>query len=150
MKRTICTAAILSILLTGCQTVGPKEKIGTFAGVGAGALIGSQFGHGNGRVASALLGAAVFGFLGNRIGAQLDEQDRQNLARITRQAASSGRSSHFRNLHTGVSGSARVVRSSINSVGETCRTVEQEVVLRDGTVSKDTVSACKGKNGWTV
>jgi hypothetical protein len=50
---------------------------------------------------------------------------------------------------TGVRARAQVV-SSQKVQGRPCRTVKQEVVLKDGSVMSDTVRACRGPNGWEV
>lgn len=144
----LCVAA--SLLVSACQTAGPKQQVGTLGGALAGAAVGSQFGSGNGRLAAVLGGALLGGFLGNQIGAALDEADRHSLQRVTLQAARGGRSSHFHNKKTGVSGTARVTGTTIAENGRTCRTVEQEVTLPNNKISRDTVTACKGPNGWEV
>jgi uncharacterized protein YcfJ len=150
MKRCIIIAVPLVVILASCQTQGPKASVGTFMGAGAGALIGSQLGHGDGRVAGALVGAVIGGLFGNQLGNYLDEVDKQNLTRITRQTLISGRSSRFHNKRSGVSATARMASTKTSSDGSVCRTVDQEVTLKDGRISRDTVSACKGKNGWTI
>lgn len=133
------------------QGMGPKESTGTFSGAVLGGAIGSMFGgDAAGRIVGGLAGAAIGGMIGNRIGASLDEEDQRRLAQATRQAMSSGGASKFSNSRTGVKGSARVTKTSKNPSGQTCRTVTQEVVLKNGSVSRDTVTGCKGLNGWSV
>ena len=130
------------------QQLGPKEGIGTGLGAILGGVIGSQVGRGS--VLGGVAGAVIGGLIGNRIGAALDEQDRRSLEQITRATMSSGSSRSFRNKKTGVRGTTRVVNNSRNASGQACRTVQQEVVLRDGSLSRDTVTGCRGQNGWVV
>jgi surface antigen len=91
----------------------------------------------------------IGGLIGGAIGAALDEEDRLALEKSTRQAFASGKSRSFSNKKTGVSGSVKVTGSRVEQ-GRQCRTVQQDVKLKDGTALKDTVSACKGPNGWEV
>jgi len=128
--------------------MGNKESQGTIGGALIGGLVGGLIGGGGSNsVVGAIAGTAIGGFIGNRIGASLDEQDRIALARATRNAFASGRSQSF----SGRSGRGRAaVVSSTNVDGKPCRTVKQEVILKDGSVLNDTVSACRGPNGWQV
>lgn len=147
-------AFLLAVLLVSpvwAQSKPSKESFGTIGGMLLGGAVGSMFGgNAAGHVAGAIAGAAIGGFVGNRIGASLDKQDRVSLARATRKAMASGGQSSFSNKRTGVRGATRVTNTSKNASGQTCRTVEQEVVMKDGTVSRDTVTGCKGANGWSV
>jgi surface antigen len=145
----IIVALCASILPSQAQ-MGPREGEGTAAGALLGGVIGGLAGgRGSGGVAGAIAGAAIGGFIGNRIGAALDEQDRLALARATQAAAASGRPKQFSSKRTGARGRAEVVSSSqVN--GRQCRTIRQEVVLKDGSSLNDTVRACKGPKGWEV
>lgn len=77
MKRFVAITACVA-LLGGCVTDGQltKENLGTGLGAVVGGLAGSTFGSGSGRIVAVVAGAAVGAFVGNRIGAMLDEQDR--------------------------------------------------------------------------
>lgn len=126
-----------------------KESQGTIGGALIGGLVGGLIGGGgSGSIISGIAGAAIGGFIGNRIGASLDEQDRAALGRATRSAFSSGKSQSFAG-RSGARGQVSVVSSS-KVDGKPCRTVKQEVTLKDGNVLSDTVSACRGPNGWQV
>ena len=59
----------------------------------------------------------------------------------------SGKTQTFSNRKTGVRGSARVTATRTNSAGRPCRTVKQEVKLKDGRSFSDDVNACKGADG---
>jgi surface antigen len=151
-KTVAICGLILGLIIADAQTaqsqMGPKEQQGTFGGALIGGLIGGAIGgRGGSAVVGAIAGTAIGGFIGNRIGASLDEKDRVAFARATRRAFSSGRTQTF----SGRSGRGRAEVTSSSTVnGQPCRTVRQEVVLKDGSVLSDTVSACRGPNGWQV
>ncbi len=151
MKKAITTTIlILALALSSCtKTGGSKQNAGILIGAAAGGLIGSQFGSDGGRVAAGAAGALIGAVIGGSIGAQLDAQDRARLRSITAASARSGKSHSFRNNKTGVRATASVVKTT-NENGRLCRTVKQNVVLANGSVSSDTVSACKGANGWSL
>jgi predicted lipid-binding transport protein (Tim44 family) len=152
-KTFVCGLAALTILagtVAPAPAQGPNEEGGTAAGAILGGVIGGLIGgRGAAAVGGAIAGAAIGSFIGNRIGAALDEEDRIAFERATRQAIVSGRSQRYRNKRTGVRARAQVV-SSQKVQGKPCRTVKQEVVLKDGKVMSDTVRACRGPNGWEV
>lgn len=130
--------------------MGPREGEGTAAGAIMGGIIGGLIGgHGGAAVGGAIAGTIIGGMIGNRIGAQLDAEDRAALAQMTRVAIRSGKPQRHANKKTGVKMRAEVV-SSQKVDGKPCRTIKQEVVLKDGNVVNDTVSACRGPNGWEV
>ena len=146
----VISVALCAAVLPSQAQMGTREEGGTAAGaLLGGALGGLAGGRGSRGVIGAVAGAAVGGFIGNRIGAALDEQDRQALAQATRAAATSGKSRQFSSKKTGVRGRAQVV-SSQQVNGRNCRTIRQEVTLKDGSSLNDTVRACKGPNGWEV
>lgn len=148
----LAAAALVTALVVGLASpapaqMGPREQEGTAAGALIGGALGGALG-GRNPVAGAIVGAAVGSFVGNRIGASLDEADRQALSSATRAAVVSGKSKRF-SRKGGARGKVDVVRTS-QSNGRQCRTLRQEVVLKDGRVLNDTVNACKGPRGWEV
>jgi surface antigen len=143
------TVMIGSVAPASAQ-MGPREGEGTAAGAIMGGIIGGLIGgHGGAAVGGAIAGTIIGGMIGNRIGAQLDAEDRAWLDQATRVAIRSGKSQRRSNKKTGVKMRAQVV-SSQKVDGKPCRTIKQEVVLKDGNVVNDTVSACRGPNGWEV
>jgi len=84
-----------------------------------------------------------YAVIGASIGSALDEQDRRQLAAMTRATATSGKNRRYRNSKTGVTLTTRTA----GIVGD-CRTVEQEVVMADGTRRVDSVQACRTQKGW--
>ncbi len=153
----ICIASICSGLLAcastpGYDQVGQKEAQGQQTGSLIGGMIGAYVPGGNSIAGQVLKSQAgtIGGLVGSAIGAALDEEDRQALERTTRVVFASGQPKTFSNKKTGVRGSAKVAGSHVSASGQQCRTVKQEVMLKDGTALSDTVSACKGPNGWEV
>jgi len=78
MRRLLPLALILA--LAGCADYGPKEFGGGLVGAGGGALLGSQFGRGSGRLAATGAGALAGGLLGMGAGRSLDRADRSYYA----------------------------------------------------------------------
>lgn len=68
MKK-ILIVSTLGVFLSGCLTTGmsPQQGAGTVIGAASGALLGSRFGKGNGRLASTAVGTAVGALAGNLI-----------------------------------------------------------------------------------
>jgi surface antigen len=85
--------------------------IGALAGGVAGALVGTQFGSTTGQLVATLVGTVAGAWVGNRIGAYLDEQDRQRAAEATQQATVTGQPQVWQNPDSGVSGRAEVVKT---------------------------------------
>ena len=145
----VAISLAVSVVLPAAAQMGTKETQGTMGGVLLGGILGGVIGGGGASsVIGAISGAAVGGLIGNRVGASLDQQDRAALSRATRAAFVSGHSQRFAR-RAGAHGSVTVV-SSTNEGGKPCRTVSQEVVLKDGSTLSDTVSACRGPHGWQV
>ncbi len=75
-KVAFSVVLIISLLITGCESMGPKSKTGAVTGgligAGAGGIIGHQVGHG---IEGAAIGAAVGAISGGLIGDQLDKAD---------------------------------------------------------------------------
>jgi surface antigen len=153
-RGLLCGLAALAIV-TGTAApapaqMGPREGEGTAAGAILGGVVGGLIGgRGGAAVGGAIIGTVVGGLIGNRIGAALDEEDRRAMERATRTAITSGKSQRYANKRTGVKVRAQVL-SSQKVDGKPCRTIKQEVVLKDGNTVSDTVRACRGPNGWEV
>ena len=76
MISIIVIASLVTALITGCET---KEQAGTAIGAGTGALIGSRFGHGDGRLIGVAAGALLGGFIGKGMGEKRVATDRANM-----------------------------------------------------------------------
>jgi surface antigen len=83
MRKALMTGLVALALPFGAMSdskpvhAQSNETWGTIIGGGAGALLGSRFGHGGGRWLGAGVGLVAGGFVGNRIGAYMDDQNKQ-------------------------------------------------------------------------
>ena len=74
--KIVSLFAAVSMSLAGCEATMPsKEAIGTVGGAGLGAVIGSRFGGGEGRVAAVAVGTLLGAYAGNLIGSSMDSTD---------------------------------------------------------------------------
>jgi len=85
-------ASMIALTIAGCAQqggvagMGSKETSGTAIGAAAGGIAGAFFGKGTGKIAAVLGGAVIGGLIGNRVGAALDDRDKQALAAKAQQA----------------------------------------------------------------
>jgi surface antigen len=132
----------LAMLSAGCAT---KEDTGTLVGAGTGALIGSQFGNGPGKVAATLGGALIGGFIGNRIGKDMDDEDRRRAAEAQYAAFQNGYRTDWRNPNTGRYGYIEP-RPIYAYQGYQCRDFTQTVFI-DGRPATMVGRACRMADG---
>jgi surface antigen len=150
--RFVVVFGVVSACLTGCSSSTQpggvdKSAIGLAVGSVAGGIAGSYIpGY---HVAGALVGAAAGGAVGAAIGAALDEQDRQEMARLTQLSFETGQDQIYASPRTNARVQIKIVKT-VTVAKKLCRTVQHHIELRDGSTSSDTVRACKGPNGWVV
>lgn len=150
--RFIVVFGVISTCLTGCSSSTQpggvdKSTVGLAVGSAAGGIAGSYIpGY---HVAGALVGAAAGGAVGAAIGAALDEQDRQEMARLTQLSFATGQDQEYRSPRTNARVQIKVVKTVVVKK-QLCRTVSQDITLSDEKKSTETVTACKGANGWVV
>ncbi len=78
MKRSWLIILVMIVLISGCETAGPKTTTGAVAGGLIGATAGGIIGHQSGAgLAGAGIGAAVGALSGGLIGNQLDKADQK-------------------------------------------------------------------------
>lgn len=165
--RTVAIAMSVAVLLCGCLATSGNQRLGADAGrVIDNVLRGATRGSAN-SVAGSVARSNVGRMVGQNIGAYLDEQGRQQMASASADTARTGRAQQARTssgstISTRVArnstlptGSAQTVSGSGTQAGATpavpareCKTVEQKVVMNDGTSSSDTVVFCNGPDGW--
>ena len=157
--RSIKIAAVilLSAGLAACANnerfaQAPHESGGTLLGAAAGALIGSQIGGSTGaRVASGVAGALIGGWLGNRIGASMDEQDRQRAYAAQMAALENGAAGapvSWQNPQSGHKGTV-VPGPNYSRDGTRCRDFTHTVYI-DGRPEVARGQACRNPDGtWT-
>lgn len=86
MSFRVISLLVFALALAGCNGVGVKQGVGTLAGATAGGLAGNQIGSGSGKTAATIGGAVLGALVGSEVGRQLDENDRQAIARAEYQA----------------------------------------------------------------
>lgn len=89
-----------------------NEDIGRILGGVGGALIGSQFGKGTGKVVAVGAGALGGMFLGGEIAKHLDSRDQQGVVDTRQRALESSQPVAWRNPDTGVETTARVTETA--------------------------------------
>ena len=101
LTRYPATVGALAVLLSvgGCNAAGNKALLGGAAGAAMGGFLGNKLGGGT---AGTVAGVALGGLGGYLIGNMLDEADKAELDRISRQSAETGTVQRFENPRTGV------------------------------------------------
>jgi surface antigen len=132
---------------------GPRENTGTLLGAGTGALLGAAVtGGGTGsKLGGAAVGALLGGLIGNRIGAGMDEDDKQRAYAAQVQALESGASGApvaWKNPDSGRYGSI-VPGPAYQQAGRNCRSFTHTIYI-DGTPQTARGTACRNPDGtWT-
>jgi surface antigen len=134
--------------------MGPKEGTGTLLGAGTGALLGAAVaggGTGN-RLAGAAVGGLLGGLIGNRIGASLDERDKQLAYEAEINALENGQSGApvgWRNPDSGRYGSV-VPGPAYVERGRNCRAYTETIYI-DGRPQTARGTACRNPDGsWSA
>ena len=150
-RKVAALVVVLAGALGGCAQSGQTDKqdAGVLIGGIAGGLLGSQFGSGSGNVAATIGGAAAGATIGGAIGAAMDEEDRKEMARLTDRSFETGSVQEYTSPRTGAHVKVSIVKTE-HAEKKLCRTASQEVSLTDGTSMTDTVTACRGPNGWVI
>lgn len=140
-------------LLAGCsQDQGIKQTGGTILGGVGGALAGSQFGGGTGRIAMTALGTMLGAYVGSEIGKSLDRADQQaaNQAETRAHSAPIGQQISWNNPDSGHSGSVTPTRDGYDPAGNYCREYQTSVNI-DGKSEQAFGTACRQSDGtWKV
>ena len=149
-------AASLVPSLAGCAGMSENETAGTILGGVAGAVVGNQFGDGDGKTAATALGAIIGATVGREIGHSLDRTSRRRADAATRRAldtASVGEGITWENpANAGgpARGTAKITRHGADNRGRTCREYQQTVVI-GGKEVQSYGTACRDDNGdWQV
>ncbi len=153
MKRKFISVAALAILVLAACTEGKeKQTYGALLGAGIGALVGSQFGGGNGQLAATAVGAVGGAWIGSEVGKGMDEEDKmkdQETAQASLEYNKSGETSSWQNPDTGNSGSYTPT-STYKSEGRDCREFESTITV-DGETQPATGRACRVEDGtWVI
>lgn len=151
IKRYIAFSLLLSLgCLTACET---KQQTGTLIGGAAGALLGSRFGKGSGRLATVGLGAVAGSLLGSQLGASMDEQDKIKMKQSSHNAleySKSGHTSNWRNPDSGNKGTITPYQAYKDNRGQYCREYSQSITV-GGKTQQGYGTACRQDDGsWKI
>jgi surface antigen len=149
--------AAIGLSLAACAGTpdgpGPRENSGTLLGAGGGALLGAAVaggGTGN-RLAGAAIGGVLGAMIGNRIGASLDERDKQLAYEAQMNALESTQSGapvSWRNPDSGRYGTI-VPGPPYVDAGHNCRSFTHTIYI-DGRPQTARGTACRNPDGtWT-
>jgi surface antigen len=134
---------------------GPKEGTGTLLGAGTGALLGAAVaggGTGN-RLAGAAVGGLLGGLIGNRIGAALDDEDKQRAYAAQMEALERGPSGapvSWKNPDSGRYGTIVPGPAYQEAAGRNCRSFTHTIYI-DGRPQTARGTACRNPDGtWTT
>lgn len=151
----VTSAALVALMLAGCQTAqdSPKQTMGTLLGAGLGALAGSQVGGGKGQMAAIAAGTLLGAWMGSEVGKSLDNADRAAMSTTTQSALElnqTGVASTWRNPDSGNSGTVTPTRTYALASGENCRDFENTVTV-DGKTERVMGRACRQPDGsWKI
>lgn len=146
-------AVTLCLALVACEQGKEKQTVGTLAGAGLGALLGSQIGGGKGALAAIAIGTLAGAWTGSEIGKSLDKADKaysQNTAQDALEYNKAGQASTWRNPDSGNSGTVTPVSTYRTSEGSDCREFETQIYV-DGKQEKGVGTACRQPDGtWKI
>jgi len=164
MRKLISTVALCAALAACAQPGQPgygeagaigmnKTTGGALVGAGAGGLIGSQFGHGEGKGVATVLGVIAGGLLGSQVGASLDRADQMALHSTTVNALETvpaGQAMPWRNPNSGNYGDVVPQAVYQTAEGQYCREFQQTIVV-GGQQERGFGKACRQPDGsWKV
>lgn len=134
MRRFFVSLVLMSMIGTGCSQpyAGPKETGGTIIGAGTGALIGSQFGKGEGRIVAVAIGTLAGALMGQEVGRSLDRADElamQRNAQYALEYTPTNTTTSWRNPDSGHSGAFTPVETYQTTQGQYCREYRQTVYI---------------------
>ena len=130
------------IFLTGCNPT--KEDVGTLVGAGTGAYAGSQIGNGTGQLAAIAIGTLLGGYVGGRIGENMDELDRRR-ASDALETSPTGTPVAWQNPDSGVDYTMTPTRTYESTSGP-CRDYTTEAVI-EGRPEVVHGTACRQSDG---
>lgn len=151
----LVAAGAIALLLGACADtgMGNKETAGTLIGAGAGALVGSQFGKGSGKLVAVGVGTLAGAFIGNQIGKSLDRADRLAMEQAQTEAldAPMNQTIAWNNPDSGHHGTVTPVRDGTHTqTGSYCREFQHTVII-GGKQEEAYGTACRQPDGsWKV
>ncbi len=155
MQNKLLSVVMVIIFLSSCQSMGTIDgSTNKSSSIGIENLYKES-------IASSMFGSIDKAFSDinakKTIEDYIGDEDRQNIIKITRKAADTGKLQVFTNPNSGVEGRAEVVKSSMLPIQEAgkvdgvreCKTIRKSVVLKDKREITESVTTCKGPDGWS-
>ncbi len=155
MLNKLLGVNMLIIFLSSCQSM---SAIGGSANTSSSTDLENQY---KGGIASSMIDSIGRVFSGINAKSTIEDyigyEDKQNIIKITRKAADTGKPQIFTNPNSGVQGKAEVVKSNMLPTQEEgkidgmreCKTIRKSVVLKDKREITESVRTCKGPDGWS-
>ncbi|MFI4971512.1 MAG: RT0821/Lpp0805 family surface protein, partial [Hyphomicrobiales bacterium] len=152
----LAAITVIGLTLAACAGstdglgTGQKDNTGTLLGAGTGALLGAAVaggGTGN-RLAGAAVGGLLGGLIGNRIGAGLDDEDKQRAYAAQMDALERGPSGapvSWKNPDSGRYGTV-VPGPAYQDAGRNCRSFTHTIYI-DGRPQTARGTACRNPDG---
>jgi len=163
--RKSLACAVLALSLTACQTGGGgygqqssggfgnmsgSETVGTLGGAAAGALLGSRFGGGAGKVATVGIGTVLGALAGREIARRVSGTDERQAVAAEQRAVASNEPISWNNPETGNRGTIQPQRTYRNDTGQTCREYTHTIYV-DGRAEAARGTACRQPDGtWQL
>ena len=149
-QGALVSAILMTFLLLGCESTGPKTAVGGLGGAAAGGLLAAALGgKGPGIAAGTILG----GLIGGTIGDRLDAADRDKAHAAASQALEavpSGHSVAWQNPDSGNTGTVTPVKTYQTATGQYCREYTQTITI-GGEKHKSYGTACRESDGsWRI
>lgn len=156
-EKTMTNKALPLLLVAGLLAAcsndqGPKQTGGAILGGIGGAVVGSQFGGGTGRIAMTALGTMLGAYAGSEVGKSLDKADQAAAGKAEARAhtAPIGQQISWSNPDSGHSGSYTPTRDGYDQSGNYCREYQTSVNI-DGKSEQAFGTACRQADGtWKV
>jgi surface antigen len=154
MFRKIAVIAVVVTGLAACESSGGQKQTGgaLLGGIG-GAVVGSQFGGGTGKLAAVAAGTLLGALIGSEIGSSLDKADKAAMSQSTQNALEtrpSGSSTTWWNPDSGNYGTITPERTYNTSDGTPCREFTQTIYV-GGKAEQAYGTACRQQDGsWKI
>lgn len=149
-QGALVSAILMTFLLLGCESTGPKTAVGGLGGAAAGGLLAAALGgKGPGIAAGTILGGLVGGTIGDRLDAA-DREKAHAAASQALEAVPSGHSVAWQNPDSGNTGTVTPVRTYQTATGQYCREYTQTINI-GGEKHKSYGTACREPDGsWRI
>lgn len=150
--RIILLLIAVSLISSCADDPNRKQNMGTVLGGATGALIGSTLGGGNGNLVAIGAGAVIGAFIGNKVGASMDEVDAmkaEQAAQSGLEKSPTGKTTYWKNPDTGSSGSF-TPKKAVETERGYCREFTQKITVA-GKTQDGYGTACRQPDGsWKI